>query len=123
MRKVCLLVILILNTIIFGFSGFVIYNYFSDGRSARISRPPEVKEDTVKKTEPASIKVISVPPEAKVFVNGFFKGWTPREVQVVSAKDNGNFLLTLIKENYQKWNKEITLHSGEVKEYRIILKK
>ena len=123
MRKVWLLVILILNIIIFAFSGFVIYDYFFDGRPARILPPPEVKEVTVKKTEPATIKIISIPPEAKVFVNGFFKGRTPCEIQIVSAKDNGTFLLTLIKEGYQKWNREISLYSGEVKEYRIILKK
>ena len=122
MRKVWLLVILILNIIIFAFSGFVIYDYFSDSH-AMISPPPEVKEDTVKKTEPASIKIISIPSGAKVFVNGFFKGRTPCEIQIVSAKDNGTFLLTLIKEGYQKWNREISLYSGEVKEYRIILKK
>lgn len=127
MKKICLIIILIVNLAIFGISAYSLYRYFS----APVKSPAPPKEiipvqkqpAPQKKTLPAVIKIISVPSNAKVFVDGFHKGNTPSEFKIMRAKDNGVFLLSLIKENYQRWDREIRVSAGDEREFRVILQK
>ena len=65
------------------------------------------------KKGPAYIKVSSVPSEAKIFINGYYKGKTPMKVSIVSAGQKKNYKVTLIKPGYTKWAEIISLESRD----------
>ncbi len=140
MKKPGLLIILAVNVIILFFAGYLLYGYISGDKKPLPSpdfannRPaPAQKKSNEKKSNekeslkpkegPAEIKIVSIPAEAKVFVNGYYKGKTPVKFKIVSTSGVEKPLFTLIKPGYKKWNRNLEIISGRRKEYRVILEK
>jgi hypothetical protein len=130
MRKFLLILILVLNTTALVVSIYFCGSYFfSKNKSVNESKPQQLTivrekidiEDN--KDEPAIINISSIPQDAKVFVNGYYKGKTPVEFKVVDLVDTGNYRLVIIKQDYLRWEREIELNSGVLKEYNIVLEK
>jgi len=61
----------------------------------------------------ACVSLTSHPAHAKVFVNGYFKGFTPCTVSISSAQAAPQqYRLTLLLAGYQKWDKYLSLTAG-----------
>ncbi len=61
----------------------------------------------------ATVLVASQPGHAKVFVNGYFKGFTPCSVSICSAQAKPReYRFTIIKPGYEKWNEQVSLTAG-----------
>jgi len=61
----------------------------------------------------ATVSVSSQPGHTKVFVNGYFKGFTPCTVSICSVKvEPRSYRFTLITSGYEKWDRHISLASG-----------
>ncbi|MDA3793513.1 MAG: PEGA domain-containing protein [Elusimicrobia bacterium] len=135
MKKIGLLIVLGVNFIILIVTGYLLYNYLAEEKSPA---PPPVssdnisppfkekaknKEDLKPKEGPAEVKIVSIPADAKVFVNGYYKGKTPVKFKIVSASGVEKPRFTLIKAGYKKWNRKLEIISGRTKEYRVILEK
>ncbi len=118
MKKSCLLVILILNLSVVAVTGIVVYKHFFYLKPGTMKEQTQAQEPL---NETAKLNIVSTPAGAKVFVNGYYKGITPVKFEVVSVKDNGNYSLVLIKENYLRWEKNIEIHAGDFKKYNIEL--
>jgi len=66
--------------------------------------------------DPAVMVVSSTPTNAKVFVNGYFKGFTPARVEIGSVGDQSKqYRFTLVLAGYKKWELETDLRSGSNK--------
>jgi N-acetylmuramoyl-L-alanine amidase len=64
----------------------------------------------------ATMEVSSHPAEAKVFVNGYYKGFTPCTVTVSSAPAQGReYRFTIIKPGFEKWDMRVNLAEGSHK--------
>ncbi len=124
MRKHCLILLLILNIVALAVTGSAVcrYLFFSGSKSV----PDTVINDEAvikQQTEPARLNITSIPRDAKVFVNGYYKGMTPAEVKIVSVQTNTSFKLVILKEGFLRWEKNIELHPGDFKEFQAVLKK
>jgi hypothetical protein len=65
-----------------------------------------------------TLKVISNPPGAKVFINGTSTGKvTPYETRL----DLGNYTLTLELNRYLRWEENIKIEAAQIMEYRVEL--
>jgi N-acetylmuramoyl-L-alanine amidase len=61
----------------------------------------------------ATVVVMSNPANAKVFVNGYFKGRTPITVTVSSATaEAAQYRFTLVLPGYEKWDLRVSLAAG-----------
>ena len=61
----------------------------------------------------ATVSVSSQPSHAKVFVNGYFKGFTPCVISICSVQaEPRSYRFTLIASGYEKWDRRISLASG-----------
>ncbi|GAF90689.1 unnamed protein product, partial [marine sediment metagenome] len=116
MRKHCLIVLLILNIAALAVTGSAVcrYLFFSGSKPAT---------DTIINDEAARLSITSIPRDAKVFVNGYYKGRTPADVKIVSVQTNTSFKLVILKEGFLRWEKNIKLHTGDFKEFQAVLKK
>ena len=77
-----------------------------------------------KKPDFAVLRITSDPPEAKIFINGYFKGRTPAEIKIVDAAENPKrFSLKLMLPGYRVSGEEIFLKKGDRKEYSQTLSK
>ena len=64
----------------------------------------------------ATVIVNSKPADAKIYVNGYFKGFTPTTVLITSATAAGaQYRFTLIKPGYEKWDMHVPLVAGSNK--------
>ncbi len=64
----------------------------------------------------ATMLVSSTPTNAKVFVNGYFKGFTPTRVEIESATEQSrDYRFTLVLPGYKKWELVTDLRSGSSK--------
>ncbi len=64
----------------------------------------------------AIVAVKSKPANAKVFVNGYFKGRTPVRVTVSSARaESAQYRFTLVLPGYEKWDMHVSLAAGDNK--------
>jgi hypothetical protein len=132
MKKIGLLVILLINTAFLGFTGYLLYSYLGKGKPTT-PPPPAVKkapkqsavaeEELTPGEGPAELRLVSIPAEAKVYINGYHKGNTPGKFLIVSAKGVEERQITLIKPGYKKWSRNLEVVPGRTKEYRIILEK
>lgn len=67
-------------------------------------------------SDPAVMVVSSTPTNAKVFVNGYFKGFTPARVEIGSVTEQSKqYRFTLVLTGYKKWELETDLSSGSNK--------
>jgi hypothetical protein len=71
----------------------------------------------------ARLNIASMPPGAKVYVNGYLKGITPVKLQLTSVDRTNNFKLVLLKPGYKRWEKDIELYKGEFKRYYAVMEK
>ncbi|RKY45969.1 MAG: hypothetical protein DRP91_09465 [Candidatus Neomarinimicrobiota bacterium] len=62
--------------------------------------------------EPGSISISSVPAGAKIYLDGAYKGTTPKTISDVSV---GYHTLELNKEGYQSWSLSVYVTSGDTK--------
>jgi len=70
----------------------------------------------------ANVSVSSQPGHAKVFVNGYFKGFTPCTVSICSAQiEPCSYRFTLIALGYEKWDRHIPLASGSTEKIDAVL--
>lgn len=92
-----------------------------NNQAAEQKAKSQVKEKKPIIKRSAKFIVISEPSAAKVFVNGYFKGRTPTEVEVVSAKENTTYKLILLKAGYKRWEKDVIISRGDVRRYRAVL--
>ncbi len=76
---------------------------------AEEAEAPFPAEDMETESAPALLRIASNPENAKVFIDGYYKGRTPCEVEVSSAGKKGFHFLTLIKPGYEKVEKRIEL--------------
>ncbi len=145
MKKALLIVVLILNLVCLVVTGSAVFKYLLSSKktpgkliatedksqteekvlSIDEQQIPETDIEIVKEelTGPAKLDIASVPSGAKIFINGYYKGKTPVEIEVVSVNREGGHVLTLVKEGYLKWNRRIELKNGEVKKFNTILVK
>ena len=72
----------------------------------------------------ATVAVSSQPDHAKVFVNGYFKGFTPCVVSICSVQaEPRSYRFTLIASGYKKWDRHISLASGGTERIDAVLDK
>lgn len=72
----------------------------------------------------ATVVVTTKPAEAKVYVNGYFKGFTPCTVIVNSATaESKQYRFTIIKLGYKKWDMQVGLTAGSRKRIDAYLKR
>lgn len=72
----------------------------------------------------ANVYVWSKPEAAKVFVNGYFKGFTPCDVSIFSATaDIQQYGFTIMAPGYEKWNMDVSLTAGSNKRIDAYLKR
>jgi len=63
--------------------------------------------------EPATLIVHSSPPQAKVFVNGYYKGRAPVCANITTASEQGSgYEITVVLPGYDKWRQRVTLSAG-----------
>jgi hypothetical protein len=110
MKKSGLLIILILNLALLGFAGYSLYAYLTVKRA-----------ETVEGNLPARISIDSEPQGAKIFINGYYKGFTPGHVQIDSVDETVKYKITIVKQGYDKWERDVTLRQGDFKEYHAAL--
>lgn len=125
--------LLILNIALLIVTGTGVCKYFfprdnKSGSDTVISDEADVDSEVeVPESEeqagPARLSISSIPHDAKVFVNGYYKGKTPVEVEIVSVQSNSKFKLVLLKEGFLRWEKDIELHAGDFKEFQAELEK
>ncbi|MGM0568570.1 MAG: PEGA domain-containing protein [Elusimicrobiota bacterium] len=89
---------------------------------------PEAEEKTAaseKETEMQFpvLSVISKPEEAAVYIDGYHEGITPLEFPLPPEYENRSIMVSLLKEGYEKWEREISIEPGEDKEMKILLRK
>ncbi|MFC2091628.1 PEGA domain-containing protein [Elusimicrobiota bacterium] len=77
----------------------------------------------VKPSSPAPVlmHVRSQPADAKVFVNGYFKGRTPANVKIVSVTEKSKYSLVLLKEGFYRWEKNIEVDIGQQLAFEAVL--
>ncbi len=76
------------------------------------------------KSSGAILRVTSKPSEAKVFVNGYYKGKTPEEIVVGTvSKTAKEYMIKVVKAGYIPYEKKIKLISGDRKRFKINLKR
>jgi hypothetical protein len=89
-------------------------NNFEDKGKAEMPASAEVSAT-------AKIFISSYPDEAKIFVNGYFKGKTPSEVKILKVNTAAIYKISLIKEGNNRWEREIQLNPGEYRQFNVIL--
>ncbi|MEA3506613.1 MAG: PEGA domain-containing protein [Elusimicrobiota bacterium] len=134
MKKLGLLVIFLFNTAFLIFTGYMLYEYLGEEKSATPAPPAiteapkpsaedENREQLTPREGPAELRIVSIPAEAKVYIDGYHKGNTPGKFLIVSAKGVEQRQITLIKPGYKKWSRNLEVVAGRTKEYRIIFEK
>lgn len=125
MKKIGLLVILVFNVAALLIAGVVIFKYFFIGKSSEVSDAIEFTAEIKNEEENkyAKLNISSVPDEAKVFVNGYYKGKTPLEFKVVSVGKKNNYKLVLLKQGYLRWEFNTELYTGDIREFQVVLEK
>lgn len=116
---------MILNLLMAGVTLFFLYLYlgfWSYNAQAKLLKK-SISEFDVRSIKPAVLQARSVPSECKVFVNGYYKGRTPSEIEVHSAGENKKeFKITFIKTDYIKKNININLKRGERRKIEVNLR-
>lgn len=80
---------------------------------------PGVKESAKK---PTLVNIKSEPEQAKVFVNGYYKGKTPIEFKITSIKEKTQYNLVVMKVGYTRWEQDVVLDVGDTMAYEVVLK-
>lgn len=109
--------------------GIIIFQYFT--ASDKETPHPALKKivpaetvDTIKKKavrKTAKLNIVSYPPSAKVFINGYYKGRTPAIVKVTATKGEDEYKLVILKNEYQRWEKIVMLKQGDNKDIKATL--
>ena len=125
MKKNIVLTALVLNVVF-----LVLFMLFLFG-SLKENSPPRKKlrssldkaDNSYIKSSRAVLKITSKPSEAKIFVNGYYKGMTPGEVIISTVtKSAKEYRIKVIKTGYIPWEKKVKLVRGDRKRFRVILK-
>ena len=125
MKKTVLLSIFFLNTVfttlaVIYFTGRL---FDAPGNKEKADLSEYNKEDTAE-AKPAeqtviegeaSVDIKSAPEEAKIFINGYYKGKTPLIINLKSVKKSSLYKITLIKQDYNKWQEDFEFNPGDKK--------
>ena len=129
LKKIVLIILLFLNSAgLLLVLMLIIRNPSQNGvdETAYVRLPvAEEKKEADKETEiqfPA-LSVISKPEGAGLYIDGYHEGSTPLEFPLTPEYENRSILVTLLKEGYEKWEREISIEAGEEKEMKILLRK
>jgi len=67
---------------------------------------------------PGTLRVTSSPSLARLYVDGTFRGWTPREVQL----EPGSYSIRVRKEGYEDYTRQLTIFSGRTRTLSVDLR-
>jgi len=122
MKKIALITILVLNTICMGVAIFL---FFAAITKASVKKENKIPVQEEKHTaQETVVKIASSPADAKVFINGYYKGKTPAEITVSSASETPKrYEIKVSKQGYSAWTKSVLLMAGDKKFFELELEK
>ena len=80
-------------------------------------------EDEPEPTGPVRLHIVSVPSGAKLFVNGYYKGKSPVDVEIYSSSPGGEYTISLLHPGYLQFKKNVFLAQGQEYSYSFELSK